>query len=509
MMKRNIKSKWFTFVLILLSTVCMCSISLPGSMAYAASSVPSVETPAVSEAAVSSEEENCGTAEGKNTVSEAADGKSTVQEEIKTETTATETPEETTAETPKETSTEAPKETTTEAPKETSTGAPKETGTEAPKETTTEAPKETGTETPKETTTVASKVSKTTVTGLKTKYNISIKSSAEDTITVSPAYGRSVKLQRYDSSSKKWKTIKTYKTGSGKSADIKLSYASGYWSRYKYTKWRVYVPAVKNAASFTSKTVTIIPKNRESLTLSCKSALVMNAKNGNVYYDKSMNTRRPQASLTKIMTCMLAIENNSLKSKATISKNAAGTPWTYISLIKGDKIYVKDLLYAALLRSSNGCAVALAEHTGKSVSGFARIMNKKAQQLGCKNTHFVNPHGLDARNHYSSAYDVGLITSYAWKNKTFRSIIKTKRYSFKTLVKKKSCTVSTTNQLLGKVTGMQGGKTGTTSGAGNCFAGVYTYKDNDYIIVVLGSKTDSGRWSDARKLISYAKKYGW
>lgn len=483
--------------LFLISLLCLMCMILPGSMIHAATSV---ETPAVSEAAVSDEAGVYGTSGDGEGVPEAAAGTETEPAETSTST-ASEV-EDTGTETLKETTT-APKE-TTEAPKETTT-APKET-TEAPKETTT-APKETTTA-PKETTPAPEK-SKTTVTGLKTKFNISTNYTAEDTIAVSPAYGRSVKLQRYDSSAKKWKTIKNYKTGSGKSAKIKLSYDSRYWNKYKYTKWRVYVPATKTAASCTSRTITIITKNRESLTLSCKSALVMNAETGNVYYDKSMNVRRPQASLTKIMTCILAIEKNSLRSKVSISKKAAGTPWTYIPLVSGDKVYLKDLLYAALLRSSNGSAVALAEHTGKSVSGFAKMMNKKAQNLGCRNTNFVNPHGLDTKNHYSSAYDVGLITAYAWKNRTFRSIIKTQKYSFRTLVKKKSCTVSTTNQLLGKLTGMRGGKTGTTSGAGNCFAGVYTYKGKDYIVVVLGSKTDSGRWSDVKKLISYAKKYGW
>lgn len=360
-----------------------------------------------------------------------------------------------------------------------------------------------------EITSTSGKKSRTIVAGLKKEITADVKSSVKDTIFVASAYGRTVKLQRYYSSSKEWKDIKKYTAGSGECAKVKLAYPSEYWNKYKKTKWRVYIPATDDAASYTSPTITIITQNREDLTLSCKSALVMNVKTGNVYYNKSMDKKLPQASLTKIMTCILAMEKNSLDAKVSISENAADTPWSYIPLIKGDKIYVKDLLYSAMLRSSNGSAVALAEKTGKTEKKFAGMMNEKAEEIGCQNTNYVNPHGLDAKNHYSTAYDTALITQYAWNNKTFRKIIKTQEYSFKTLVKKKSCTVKTTNQLLGTVEGMEGGKTGTTSGAGDCFSGIYTYEDQSYVIVVMGSENDTQRWADAKKLIQYVQKYGW
>lgn len=265
-------------------------------------------------------------------------------------------------------------------------------------------------------TTAASQKSKTSVTGLETKVLVSANASLRDVISVKPAFGRTINLQKYSYSEKEWKTIERYTAGPEETANVKLVFPSEYWNRSKFTKWRVYIPATKEEAAYTSKTVVVITQNRETLQLSCKSAVVMNAKTGNVLYYKNPDKKLPQASLTKIMTCILALEKNSLQTKVSISQNAANTKWSYITLVKGDKIYLKDLLYAALLRSSNGCAVALAEQTGKSVSNFAKMMNKKASELGCKNTHFVNPHGLDAEKHYSTAYDLALMTRYAWKN---------------------------------------------------------------------------------------------
>ena len=165
------------------------------------------------------------------------------------------------------------------------------------------------------------------------------------------------------------------------------------------------------------------------------------------------------------------------------------------------------ILYAALLLSDNGSATALAEHTAGSERAFASMMNEKAEELGCENTHFVNPHGLDENDHYSTARDLALIGSYAMNNSQFRKIVKTKKYSFRTLKKKKLYSFETTNKLLGEIAGVAGVKTGTTENAGCCFVGAYRHKGKYYITAVLGAKKNAQRWEDTKTLIRYIKTY--
>ena len=138
---------------------------------------------------------------------------------------------------------------------------------------------------------------------------------------------------------------------------------------------------------------------------------------------------------------------------------------------------------------------------------FAKMMNKKAKELECENTHFKNPHGLDAKDHYSTARDLAEIARYGMKNKTFRKIVSTKSYQFRTKKKNRKYTVSSTDQLLGNTKGICGVKTGTTGDAGCCFVGAYKYNGKTYITVVLGAPYDYWRWEDTKQLIGYIKKY--
>ncbi|MCQ4637628.1 serine hydrolase [Anaerovorax odorimutans] len=347
----------------------------------------------------------------------------------------------------------------------------------------------------------------TTVSDLIQEKSVSVKSKMKDTISVTPAYGRSVQLQRYNPSEKQWETKAVFQTGTQKTERVTIEYPDSLWNKSKYTIWRIHLPKTAEGSAYTSGQIRIITKNRSSVKLSCKSAVVINAKSGVVLYSKNMNSRRPQASMTKIMTAILAIQKNSLKRKVKISKKAAKTP--YSDLKKGDKLYVRQLLYMAMLESDNGAATALAQVTGGSVAGFTKMMNQKAAALGCTNTRFVNAHGLDKKNHYSSAYDVALVARYAMQNKTFRKFVGKKKYTFKTLKKKKRYKLKNTNQLLGKVKGLSGVKTGTTDNAGCCFAGYYKYKGKGYITVVMGDKKDAQRWKDTKNLVKYIKKYGW
>ena len=217
-------------------------------------------------------------------------------------------------------------------------------------------------------------------------------------------------------------------------------------------------------------------------------------------YSKNENLRHANASTTKIMTCILALENSSLNDKVTFSRKAAAVEPSKLYAKAGETFYMRDLLYSLMVPSHNDTAIAIAEHISGSTSAFAELMNEKARELGCTNTHFVTPNGLDAGlNHYTTASDLANIAHYALKNPTFRKLINTKR----------NFTVATTNALLGKQAGVIGLKTGVTDKAGYCFVGLCrSRKGNTYISVTLGGPTSAARWRDSKILLTYAYKKG-
>ena len=244
--------------------------------------------------------------------------------------------------------------------------------------------------------------------------------------------------------------------------------------------------------------------------LSSDCALLINADTGKVLYSKNENLRHANASTTKIMTCILALENSSLNDKVTFSKKAASVEPSKLYAKAGETFYMRDLLYSLMVPSHNDTAIAIAEHISGSTSAFAQLMNKKARELGCTNTHFVTPNGLDAGlNHYTTASDLAIIARYAIQNPTFQKLINTKSYSFKSLNTKRYFTVATTNALLGTQTGVVGLKTGVTNKAGYCFVGLCrSRKGNTYISVTLGGPTSAARWRDSKILLTYAYKKG-
>lgn len=351
----------------------------------------------------------------------------------------------------------------------------------------------------------------TIVKGLKMLYNQSASSEISDEITVQPGNQREIRLQYYNASRKKWVTKSVYKTGSTNKAKVKIRYPKQ-WKKKSDTRWRIYIPASGNAAAYTSGEIEIVTKNISSLKLTSKTAVIMRADNAKVLYGKKMHTSREMASTTKMMTALVVLENDKLNEKVKMSRYAVSSV-TYPKFKKGvgSKFYVRDLLKALLIRSSNDAAAALAEHTGGSIKGFAEMMNAKAEELGCKDTHFENPHGLNNSNNYSSAYDLALIQRENITNEnkdTYLSIIQQTSYRIKNTTKTKSFSERTTDRLLYmNIKGFKGGKTGLTTPAGNCFCGVYEYKGVTYIFTVLGSRTSDGRWNDCLKLMKYIRQY--
>ena len=250
---------------------------------------------------------------------------------------------------------------------------------------------------------------------------------------------------------------------------------------------------------------TIQSSNSENITeptINSRAAIVYERSSGKILYGKEENEKRKMASTTKIMTAIVVLENTNLDDIVTISSKAAGTGGSRLGLHKDDKISIQDLLYGLLLCSGNDAAVALAEHVSGDLSNFANMMNSKATSLGLSSTHFVTPHGLDDDNHYTTAYELALITNYALKNDVFANLVKTKTYTIS--INNHPKTLSNTNELLGNLDGVYGVKTGFTNGANRCLVTAVKRDNMDIICIVLGADTKKDRTKDSINLINYS-----
>ena len=246
-----------------------------------------------------------------------------------------------------------------------------------------------------------------------------------------------------------------------------------------------------------SRTISSFPE------INSRAAIVLERSTGAILFGKNENDIRKMASTTKIMTAIVVLENvSNLSETVTISKKAANIGGSRLGLCINAKITVNDLLYGLLLCSGNDTAIALAEFVGGSVEGFSELMNKKALDLGLTNTHFITPHGLDNENHYTTAYELALLTKYALQNKTFSKIVSTKNYTV--YINGSAKSIHNTNELLGYLNGVYGVKTGFTNGANRCLVTACVRGDLDIICVVLGADTKKFRTKDSSELIEYS-----
>ena len=250
------------------------------------------------------------------------------------------------------------------------------------------------------------------------------------------------------------------------------------------------------------ETASVVDENEPKLNV--RNAVVYDRKSNRVIFGKQENKRVAMASTTKIMTAIIVIENTNLDDEVVVSSKAGGIGGSRLGLKKGDKITVKNLLYGLMLCSGNDAAVALAEKVGGSVKEFANKMNEKAKELKLKNTHFVTPHGLDDPEHYTTAYELAVLTNYAMSNETFAKIVGTKNYTV--LINGYSKDIKNTNELLGYLDGVKGVKTGFTNNAGRCLVTCVKRGDFEIITVVLGADTKKIRTEDSIKLIEYTYK---
>ena len=248
-----------------------------------------------------------------------------------------------------------------------------------------------------------------------------------------------------------------------------------------------------------------------------KSYCVMDGNNGRVLEEKDSNTELSNASTTKILTCILILENCDVNSYATASEAAAMQQEVKLGVKTGEKYKIKDLLYAMMLESYNDCAYVLAEAAAQNVEKFSLLMNEKASEIGCKNSYFVTPNGLDAEykqnRHHSSANDLCKIMKYCtWdspKSKEFREITQTLEYNF-TLPNQQTITVSNHNKLLMENSNIVSGKTGFTAAAGYCYVGAYEKDGVRFCFCLLACgwpNNKNYKWIDSKKIISYIEEF--
>ena len=257
--------------------------------------------------------------------------------------------------------------------------------------------------------------------------------------------------------------------------------------------------------------IQIYAVSAEEINLNAKAAVIMDAESGKILYEKSKDQKMPNASTTKILTCLYILKHCDLDQMAEVSKNAAMQPKVRLGVREGEKYKVKDLLYGLMLESYNDCAVVLAEHAEGSVENFEKRMNQMAENLGTLNTHFVTPNGLDGIDkkgrHETTAQDLAKIMARCIKNQQFLEITQTKQYTFTDGSRKRRFICNNHNALLSSMQGVISGKTGYTSKAGYCYVGAVKQKNMTMTFSVLASgwpPHKTYKWKDVRKLVQYA-----
>ncbi|HYK74902.1 MAG TPA: D-alanyl-D-alanine carboxypeptidase family protein [Pseudoneobacillus sp.] len=242
-------------------------------------------------------------------------------------------------------------------------------------------------------------------------------------------------------------------------------------------------------------------KSQASVSVSASSAVLMDQESGRVLFEKGAHEKKRIASITKIMTAILAIESGKLNDMVKVSVNATKAEGSSVYLKPNEKIKLEDLVYGLMLRSGNDTAVAIAEYVGGSLDGFVYLMNQKAQEIGMANTHFANPHGLDNfENHYSTAYDMALLTRYAMQNETYQLISGTKIHKAPNPDEKWDRVWRNKNRMLTKYKYSTGGKTGYTKRAKRTLVSTAAKGDMNLIAVTLNAPDD---WNDHISMFEY------
>lgn len=246
--------------------------------------------------------------------------------------------------------------------------------------------------------------------------------------------------------------------------------------------------------------VSAVSAENRSISTHARAAALIDVTSGRILYSSRGDEPMLIASLTKIMTALVAIENSDITSKVKVGKNAFAKEGSSLYLKMGEEMTLKDMLYGLMLRSGNDAATAIAEHVGGSEQGFVYLMNAKAQELNLKNTHFANPHGLDAEGHFSSANDLAVLTAYAMHNPVFKEIVATKEKTADNPYEKWDYKWSNKNKMLRLYEGADGVKTGYTKKALRCLVSSATRDGQQLVAVTLNDGND---WNDHASLLDF------
>ena len=239
-------------------------------------------------------------------------------------------------------------------------------------------------------------------------------------------------------------------------------------------------------------------KDNTNLRVNARSAIALDKESGTVLYEQNAYEIIPMASTTKILTSLIAIEQGDLNKKVTISKKAASVRGSTVGYKANEEIALKELIFGLMFKSGNDAAIAIAEELGGSIEGFSEIMNHYARGIGIFDSHFESPHGLDSSEHYSSAYDLAILTAKGMDYDLFREIVGSKeiskeKYNF-------TRDYNNINKILWKIPGANGVKTGYTGQAGKCLVSSINNNGKDIIIVVLNCPD---RWNVTDKIYNH------
>lgn len=236
-------------------------------------------------------------------------------------------------------------------------------------------------------------------------------------------------------------------------------------------------------------------------TLQSEGAFLMDMKSGQVLYARNEHERFYPASITKIMTAILALEHSKLDDQVKVSKLATEQEGNRVYLAEGETVSMEHLLYGLMLNSGNDAAIAIAEHISGSVDAFADLMNQKAKEIGCKDTHFVNPNGLHDPNHYTTPYDIALIARYAMKDSKFREIVRSETLPWHG--KEWDSVLYNINPMLYNYDGVNGVKTGYTDQARQTMVVSAVRGDREIIGSLMKAETKQSIRLDAAALLDY------
>ncbi|MBQ8163703.1 MAG: D-alanyl-D-alanine carboxypeptidase [Clostridia bacterium] len=236
-----------------------------------------------------------------------------------------------------------------------------------------------------------------------------------------------------------------------------------------------------------------------AIDISAKYAILIESQSGDIVYAKNSTSKAPMASTTKIMTAIVALENGDLEKTVTIDERSVGVEGSSIYLKAGEKLTLKELIYALMLESANDAATAIAYEIGGSVENFASMMNETSKKIGAFDTNFTNPHGLDDDEHYTTAYDLAKIARYAMQNPVFREIVSTKTKNIP-LDDSSTRLLVNHNKLLRSYDGAIGIKTGFTKKSGRCLVSCANVDGVELVCVTLNAPND---WNDHKKMLNY------